>query len=191
MRSSEVGSAQCRSSKASTTGCDRAPARTQAVIAASCRRRNSSGGELRLAVLPQRNVDQRREQGRVFGRVKADQTQSVLEVGETPLVGRVGAAKAQSAPFGDRVQGRVLQELRRRPIRPRCAASRRGCRETPRSAATCRCPARRRSGRTGPRLRARATSGASAAQARPRGRRAGSSARAPPRRPPPLARTMR
>ena len=43
MRSSEVGSAQCRSSKASTTGCVRAPARIQAVIAASCRRRNSSG----------------------------------------------------------------------------------------------------------------------------------------------------
>ena len=43
MRSSEVGSAQCRSSKASTTGCVRAPARTQAVIAANCRRRNSSG----------------------------------------------------------------------------------------------------------------------------------------------------
>ena len=31
------------------------------------------GRELRPAVLPQRNVDQRREQGRVFGRVKADQ----------------------------------------------------------------------------------------------------------------------
>ena len=49
MRSSEVGSAQCRSSKASATGCERAPARTQAVIAASCRRRNSSG--VRLAAL--------------------------------------------------------------------------------------------------------------------------------------------
>ena len=44
--------------------------------------------------------------------------QSVLEVGETPLVGRVGAAKAQSAPFGERVQGRVLQELRGGPFDP-------------------------------------------------------------------------
>ncbi len=31
------------------------------------------GRELRSAVLSQRYVDQRREQGRVFGRVKADQ----------------------------------------------------------------------------------------------------------------------
>ena len=43
IRSSEVGSAQCRSSNASTTGCDRAPARNHVVSAASCRRRNSSG----------------------------------------------------------------------------------------------------------------------------------------------------
>jgi hypothetical protein len=52
------------------------------------------GRQLRPALLPQRNVDQRREQGRIFGRVNADQPKSVLEVGETPLVGRVGAAKA-------------------------------------------------------------------------------------------------
>ena len=43
IRSSDVGSAQCRSSKARTTGCVRAPARNHAVTAASCRRRNSSG----------------------------------------------------------------------------------------------------------------------------------------------------
>ncbi len=41
-----VGSAQCKSSIASATGCERAPARTQATIAANCRRRNSSGGRL-------------------------------------------------------------------------------------------------------------------------------------------------
>ena len=76
------------------------------------------GRQLRTAVLPQGNVDQRREQGRVFGRVEADQPQSVLEVGETPLVGRVGAAKTQSAPFGDRMQRRVLQELRGGPFDP-------------------------------------------------------------------------
>jgi hypothetical protein len=39
-----------------------APEKTQAAIAASCRRRNSSGQELRPAVLAQRNVDQLREQ---------------------------------------------------------------------------------------------------------------------------------
>ena len=43
MRSSDVGSAQCRSSKASTTGCVLAPARSRATIAASCRLRSSSG----------------------------------------------------------------------------------------------------------------------------------------------------
>ena len=43
IRSSEVGSAQCRSSNASATGCDRAPARNHAVSAANCWRRNSSG----------------------------------------------------------------------------------------------------------------------------------------------------
>ena len=76
------------------------------------------GRELRPAVLPQRNVDQRHEQRRVFGRVEADQRQSVLEVGKAPLVGRVGTAKAQSAPFGDRVQGRILKELRSGPFDP-------------------------------------------------------------------------
>ena len=45
-RSSEVGSAQCRSSTASAPACERAPARTKATIAANCRRRNSSGGRL-------------------------------------------------------------------------------------------------------------------------------------------------
>ena len=74
--------------------------------------------ELRPTVLRQRNVDQRREQRRIFGRVEADQRQSVLEVGETHLVTRVGAAKAESAPFGERVQGRVLQELRGGPFDP-------------------------------------------------------------------------
>jgi hypothetical protein len=43
IRSSEVGSAQCRSSNASATGCERTPARNHVTSAASCRRRNSSG----------------------------------------------------------------------------------------------------------------------------------------------------
>jgi hypothetical protein len=76
------------------------------------------GRQLRPAVLRQRNVDQRREQGRIFGRIQGGQRQSVLEVGETPLIGCVGAAKAQSAPIGERVQGRVLQELGGGPFDP-------------------------------------------------------------------------
>ena len=47
MRSSEVGSAQCRSSKAIAIGCCRAAASVQAVIAANCRRRSSSGAKLK------------------------------------------------------------------------------------------------------------------------------------------------
>ena len=43
--SSVVGSAQCKSSNASTTGWALAPAITQLVSAANCRRRNSSGGK--------------------------------------------------------------------------------------------------------------------------------------------------
>ena len=69
--------------------------------------------EFRDALLWQWNVDQRREQGRVFGWVETDQTQSVLEVGEAP-VGRLIHAKALATPFGDRMQRRILQELRRR-----------------------------------------------------------------------------
>ena len=44
--SSVVGSAQCKSSNTSTKGCALAPAMTQLVSAASCRRRNSSGANL-------------------------------------------------------------------------------------------------------------------------------------------------
>ena len=74
--------------------------------------------EFRRAVLRQRDVEQRREQGRIFGRVETDQPQSVLEIGEFLPVGRVGAAVAQPSPFGERVQGRVLQELRGGPFDP-------------------------------------------------------------------------
>ena len=69
--------------------------------------------ELRRALLRQRDVDQRREQGRIFGGVEADEPKRVLEVGEAP-VGRLIRAEALAAPFGDRVQRRILQELRRR-----------------------------------------------------------------------------
>ena len=74
--------------------------------------------EFRRAVLRQRDVEQRREQGRIFGRVETDQPQSVLEIGEFLPVGRVGAAVAQPSPFGERVQRRVLQELRGGPLDP-------------------------------------------------------------------------
>jgi hypothetical protein len=66
--------------------------------------------EFRPAVIRQRDVDQRREQGRVFGGIEADQPQSVLEIGQALFGGQV-RAEALPAPFGDRVERRVLQEL--------------------------------------------------------------------------------
>ena len=117
-RSSEVGSAQCRSSKASDdrlrSGACQKQGRHRSQLPASQFLRR----EFRRAVLRQRDVEQRREQGRIFGRVETDQPQSVLEIGEFLPVGRVGAAVAQPSPFGERVQRRVLQELRGGPFDP-------------------------------------------------------------------------
>ena len=81
-------------------GCERAPARTQAASAASCRRRNSSGASFAARPCRQRDVDQRGEQGRIFGGVEADQPQRALEVGEALLRGslrRRTAARPHSA----------------------------------------------------------------------------------------------
>jgi hypothetical protein len=58
--------------------------------------------EFRDALLWQWNVDQRREQRRVFGWVQTDQTQSVLEVGETQCGGKI-RVETVAAPFSDRV----------------------------------------------------------------------------------------
>ena len=73
--------------------------------------------EFRDATLRQGDIDQRREQRRVFGWVEADQLQRVFKVRETLLGGQV-RAEALAPPFGDRMQRRVLQQLRRRPLDP-------------------------------------------------------------------------
>ena len=72
----------------------------------------------RHAFLRQRNVEQRREQRDILGRVELDQRQRVLQVREPLLRRHVGAAEALAAPFGDRVQRRVLQKLRTTPFDP-------------------------------------------------------------------------
>ena len=69
------------------------------------------------AAVWQRDVNKRCKQRRMFGRVEADQTQGVFEVGEA-LFGRSIQAKTLPAPFGDRVQRRVLQKLRGAPFDP-------------------------------------------------------------------------
>ena len=52
----------------------------------------------------------------MLGRVETDQPQCILEIGEAVAGGGVGVAETLAAPFGDRMQGRVLQKLRRRPF---------------------------------------------------------------------------
>jgi hypothetical protein len=64
--------------------------------------------EFRCSVLWQEDIDQGREQRRIFGWVQTDQPQCVFKVRETFLGGQV-SAEALPAPFGDRVQRRILQ----------------------------------------------------------------------------------
>jgi hypothetical protein len=59
--------------------------------------------KLRRAAFRQRDVDQRRKQGRIFRRVEADEPKRVLEIGEAP-VGELIRAEALVSPVGDRVQ---------------------------------------------------------------------------------------
>ena len=73
--------------------------------------------EFRRPILWQEDIDQRREQRRIFGWIQTDQTQSILKVGQALFGGQVHA-EALAAPFGDRVQRRILQQLRRRPLDP-------------------------------------------------------------------------
>ncbi len=54
----------------------------------------------------------------MFGGIETDQPQRVLEVGKALASGGVGAAETLAAPFGDRVQRRILQQLRRREFDP-------------------------------------------------------------------------
>ena len=56
--------------------------------------------------------------GGVLRRIELDLRQRVLQVRQPPLGRHVGAAEALAAPFGDRVQRRVLQKLRAAPFDP-------------------------------------------------------------------------
>ena len=76
------------------------------------------GRQSRHAFLRQRNVEQRRQQRSIFRRVELDLRQRAFQFREPPLRGHVGAAEALPAPFGDRMQRRVLQKLRAAPFDP-------------------------------------------------------------------------
>jgi hypothetical protein len=70
------------------------------------------GREHRRALFWQRDVHQRREQRRIFGGVEADQPKRILEVSDAASGGLI-RAEPLAAPFGDWVQRRILQQLRR------------------------------------------------------------------------------
>ena len=76
------------------------------------------GRHRRRAVLRQRNVEQRRQKRHVLRRIELDLRQRAFEIGEAPLRRHIGAAEALAAPFGDRMQRRVLQQLRAAPFHP-------------------------------------------------------------------------
>ena len=70
------------------------------------------------ALRRQRNVYERREKGRVFGRVETDQPQRVFEVCKSLFGRSIIHTKALPAPFGNRMKRGVLQKLRSAPLAP-------------------------------------------------------------------------
>ena len=98
--------------------------------------------EFRRAVLRQRDVDQRRDQGRIFVGVEADEPKRVLEVGEAP-VGRLIRAEALVGPIRRSGAKAYSARAATTTVRQRCGASRQASRETPPRGATCRCRVRR------------------------------------------------
>ena len=65
-----------------------------------------------------RNVEERGEQFRILRWVKFDLRKRVLKIGEALLRRHIGPAETHAAPFGDRIQRRVLQKLRAAPFGP-------------------------------------------------------------------------
>ena len=116
--SSVVGSAQCRSSNASTTGCTLRAGHHPVGQRRQLPAPQFLGRQSRRALLRQRNVEERREQGSVLRRVELDLRQRAFQLGKPPLRRHVGAAETLAAPFGDRMQRRVLQKLRAAPLDP-------------------------------------------------------------------------
>jgi hypothetical protein len=74
--------------------------------------------ELGRTFFGQRNVDERREQSRILGRVEPDLSQRILQFRKPPLPGHIGGAETLAAPFGDRMKRCVLQQLRATPLDP-------------------------------------------------------------------------
>ena len=132
------------------------------------------GRQIGGAARRRRDVDERRQQRGMYVGIEADQLQGVLEVGEAPAGRASRRHRNAGVPIRRSGAEACSAAVATTTIRPRCGASRRGARGTPRRAATCRCRARRRSARTAPRRDALAPSGASRCRVPRRGRPAAS-----------------
>ena len=106
---------------ARTIGWARAPAMTQERSAASCRRRISSGANDGARPGGNGMSTSGASNGTSSAKSMPMRRDVSVEVREA-FLGRRVHAETQAAPFGDRVQRRLLQELRGAPTRPRCAA---------------------------------------------------------------------
>ena len=116
MRSSDDGSAHCRSSNASVTGCERALAQNPGDERGECRRRSSSGVSVGLR-LGGKGMSTRGARSVHLDCVEADEAKRLLEIGEA-LFGRQISAKSLPTPLGEWMERCVLQQLRRRPLDP-------------------------------------------------------------------------
>src|SRR6516164_4175384 len=65
-----------------------------------------------------RNVDERRDQRRMRRGVELDVREDRFELGEAPLRRNLGTAKPSPSPAQERMQRRILQQLRRTPFDP-------------------------------------------------------------------------
>ena len=159
------------------------------ISAANCRRRNSSGASFAARSSGSGMSTSGASRGAYSAGSRPISRKRVLEVGEA-LVGGLIRAEALAAPFGDRVQRRILQQLRRRPFDPgvrRLAEPRAKLLDEARLADAGFADDRARAGPRLSRARSQRRRKRSSSSSRPT---SGVSARAPKRRPP-LARTMR
>src|SRR5262249_55289513 len=72
----------------------------------------------RRAFLRQGNIEERCKQRGILRRIELDLRERAFQVGKPALRRNVGAAETLATPFGDRMQGGVLQKLRAAPFHP-------------------------------------------------------------------------
>jgi hypothetical protein len=98
-------------------GCG-APAITQFVRAASCRRRNSSAAKAGMRSFGSGISSSGATKGTFSAGSSLTCASEFSSYRKPPLGGNVGAAETLTAPFRDRMKWRVLQQLRAAPFHP-------------------------------------------------------------------------